>query len=56
MIVIEPKKFKKKMEINNYNSSWGYACKDAGYMPDECEGFKNNPVDILRSRSTSTRK
>ena len=31
---------------DNYNSSWGYACKDAGYMPDECEGFKNNPVDI----------
>jgi hypothetical protein len=31
---------------DNYNSAWGYACKDAGYMPDECEGFKNNPVDI----------
>ena len=31
---------------DNYNSSWGYACKDAGYMPDECEGFKNNPQDI----------
>jgi hypothetical protein len=31
---------------DQYNSAWGYACKDAGYIPDECESFKNNPVDI----------
>ena len=31
---------------DQYNSAWGYACKGAGYMPDECESFKNNPVDI----------
>jgi len=31
---------------DQYNSAWGYACKDAGYMPDECKSFKNNPVDI----------
>jgi hypothetical protein len=31
---------------DQYNASWKYGCKDAGYMPNECEGFKNNPVDI----------
>ncbi|MGC1135795.1 MAG: hypothetical protein WA941_23425 [Nitrososphaeraceae archaeon] len=31
---------------DQYNSAWGYACKNAGYMPDECENFKNNPIDI----------
>jgi hypothetical protein len=30
---------------DNYNYSWSYGCKDAGYMIDECESFKNNPVD-----------
>jgi hypothetical protein len=31
---------------DNYNDSWSYACRDAGYMQDECDSFKNNPVDI----------
>ena len=31
---------------DQYNASWKYACKDPGFMPDECESFKNNPVDI----------
>jgi len=33
-------------EGDEYNRSWDGACKDAGYIPDECKGFKNNPVDI----------
>jgi hypothetical protein len=36
---------------DNYNDSWGYACKDAGYMIDECESFKNNPVDTVNPNS-----
>lgn len=36
---------------DNYNGSWGYACKDAGYMIDECESFKNNPVDTVNPNS-----
>ena len=31
---------------NNYNSVWGYACRDAGFMPDECESFKKNPSNL----------
>jgi hypothetical protein len=31
---------------DEYNSSWKYACKDAGYMPNECQYFKNNPQDL----------
>ena len=31
---------------DNYNSSWGYACRDAGYMPDECDDFKYNPSNL----------
>ena len=31
---------------DQYNASWKYGCKDAGYMPDECDGFKNNPVGM----------
>ena len=33
-------------ENDEYNRSWGYACRDGGYMPDECEGFKNNPSNL----------
>ena len=33
-------------ENNEYNRSWGYACRDGGYMPDECESFKNNPSNL----------
>ena len=33
-------------ENDEYNRSWGYACRDGGYMPDECADFINNPVDI----------
>jgi hypothetical protein len=31
---------------DNYNKSWPYACKDAGYMPDECQDFINNPTNL----------
>ena len=33
-------------ENDEYNRSWGYACRDGGYMPDECESFKNNPSNL----------
>jgi hypothetical protein len=33
-------------KADEYNASWKYGCKDAGYMPDECEDFKNNPDDL----------
>ena len=36
---------------DNYNGSWSYACKDAGYMIDECLSFKNNPVDTVNPNS-----
>lgn len=36
---------------DNYNGSWSYACKDAGYMIDECESFKNSPVDTVNPNS-----
>jgi hypothetical protein len=36
---------------DNYNGSWSYACKDAGYVIDECESFKNNPVDTVNPNS-----
>lgn len=28
-----------------YNSSWPHGCDDAGYMPDECADFRNNPTN-----------
>ena len=31
---------------DQYNAAWEHACKNAGYMPDECDDFKNNPVDL----------
>jgi hypothetical protein len=31
---------------DEYNWSWKSGCKDAGYMPDECADFKNNPVNL----------
>lgn len=33
-------------KYDEYNASWDGACENAGYVLDECEGFKNNPVDI----------
>ena len=36
---------------DNYNGSWSYGCKDAGYMIDECERFKNIPVDTVNPNS-----
>jgi hypothetical protein len=36
---------------DNYNDSWSYACKDAGYMIDECEDFKINPVNDVNPNS-----
>ena len=32
---------------DEYNGSWKWACKDAGYMPDECQDFKNNPTNDI---------
>ena len=37
-------------ENDEYNRSWGYACRDGGYMPDECEGFKNNPSNLQHAQ------
>ena len=37
-------------ENDEYNRSWGYACRDAGYMPDQCEGFKNNPSNLQHAQ------
>jgi hypothetical protein len=34
------------LEDDEYNRSWSYACKDGGFTPSECDGFKNKPVDI----------
>jgi hypothetical protein len=31
---------------DEYNSAWKYGCKDAGYMPNECQYFKNHPDDL----------
>jgi hypothetical protein len=31
---------------DEYNRSWKYACKDAGYMPNECQYFKSHPEDL----------
>ena len=33
-------------ENDEYNRSWGYACRDAGFTENECNDFKNNPVDL----------
>ncbi len=37
-------------ENDEYNRSWGYACRDAGYMPDQCEGFKNIPSNLQHAQ------
>ena len=34
-------------KYDEYNRSWGYACRDGGHTEEECNDFKNNPVDIL---------
>ena len=33
-------------ENDEYNRSWGYACRDGGFTENECNDFKNNPVDL----------
>ena len=33
-------------EDDEYNRSWKYACKDGGFTEDECNGFKELPVEI----------
>ena len=33
-------------ENDEYNRSWKYACRDGGFTEDECNGFKENPVEI----------
>ena len=45
-------------ENDEYNRSWGYACRDGGFTENECNNFKNNPVDIdresLKEENTSS--
>ncbi|MGA9167645.1 MAG: hypothetical protein WB053_09715 [Nitrososphaeraceae archaeon] len=36
----------KTLTSDRYNAAWEHACKNAGYTPDECDDFKNNPVDL----------
>jgi hypothetical protein len=31
---------------DEYNSAWKVSCKDAEYMPNECQYFKNHPEDL----------
>jgi hypothetical protein len=38
-------------EDNEYNRSWDYACRDGGHTEDECNGFKDNPVEIENHES-----
>jgi hypothetical protein len=38
-------------EDNEYNRSWDYACRDGGHTQDECNGFKDNPVEIENHES-----
>jgi hypothetical protein len=38
-------------EDDEYNSSWNVACENGGHTEDECNGFKNNPVDIENHES-----
>ena len=33
-------------ENDEYNRSWGYACRDGGFTENECNNFKNNPVGL----------
>jgi hypothetical protein len=40
-----------KPHEDNYNVSWSYGCRDAGYTIDECESFRNNPVDTVNPNS-----
>ena len=32
------------------NQAWIFACDDAGYLPSECDDFRNNPVQINSHR------
>lgn len=43
--------FCKENGEDNYNKSWPNACRDAGYMPDECQDFQNNPDNNLNHAS-----
>jgi hypothetical protein len=33
-------------ENDEYNWAWINGCDDAGYLPKECDDFRNNPVQI----------
>jgi hypothetical protein len=39
---------------DEYNSAWKYGCKDAGYLPNECQYFKNNPDDLEHAAPACT--
>jgi hypothetical protein len=41
----------KEIGEDQYNEVWSYGCRDAGYMIDECESLKNNPVDTVNPYS-----
>lgn len=45
-------------ENDEYNRSGGYACRDGGFTENECNDFKNNPVDLehesLKEKNTSS--
>jgi hypothetical protein len=33
-------------EDDEYNEAWNHSCEDGGYTEAECNGFKNNLVEI----------
>ena len=33
-------------KYDEYNAAWPNACRDGGFTEDECNGFKENPVEI----------
>src|SRR5919106_3067858 len=33
-------------KYDEYKVLWDYACRDGGHTENECNGFKNNPVEI----------
>jgi hypothetical protein len=37
-------------ENDEYNYAWIYGCDDAGYLPSECDDFRNNPVQFASYR------
>lgn len=46
-----------ELSVNSNNRSWDYACRDGGFTENECNDFKNNPVDLehesLKEENTS---